>query len=53
MQAMTGAMAIQGAWLACPDDLRSQMPRDVIHHATIALLVLGILGRLIKQGDAK
>ena len=56
VQAMTVAGAIQGAWLAIPASLQDQIPGDIVKGVTIALLVLGVLGRLVKQdkvsGDA-
>lgn len=49
VQAMTLAVALQGAWLAVPDDLRVTVPPLVAHGITIGLLVFGIVGRLIDQ----
>lgn len=49
VQAMALALAIQGAWPSIPDDLKAQLPAEAVHWVSIALLVAGILGRLVKQ----
>lgn len=49
VQSMTIATAIQGAWMAVPDDMRSHVPSGAVYGLTIALLVAGIVGRLITQ----
>lgn len=49
VQAMTLAGSLQGAWLAVPDDLRANVPKHLVHWITIALLVAGIVGRLVQQ----
>lgn len=49
VQAMTLAGSLQGAWLAVPDDLRSNVPGMLVHVVTIVLLVAGIAGRLVQQ----
>jgi len=49
VQAMTAALALQGAWAALPDDMRSSVPANVVQWATFVLLALGIGGRLVKQ----
>lgn len=49
MQAMTLAGAIQGAWLYLPDDLRSAVDPKLMHGVTLALLALGVVGRIVKQ----
>lgn len=50
VQAMALAGAIQGAWVFVPDDLKSRVPDDIASVITAALMVLGIIGRLIPQG---
>lgn len=47
---MLAATALQGAWMYIPDDLRAEVPKDIIHFVTIGLLVLGVAGRMVKQG---
>lgn len=49
MQCMALALALQGAWEFIPDDLRSGVPPRAVTVITLGLLVLGIVGRLIKQ----
>lgn len=49
MQAMAAGLALQGAWQAAPDDLKASVPHTWVSYATMALLVLGMLGRLVKQ----
>ena len=48
------AMAVQGAaaaWLSVPDDLRAAVPDDWMAAGAVALAVLGIVGRLVDQGE--
>jgi hypothetical protein len=49
VQAMTGAAALLGAWEVVPADLKAQLPPGLVHGVSIALLVLGIAGRLVTQ----
>ena len=49
MHAMTLALAVQGAWLAVPDDLRQVVPQWASYAVTGVLLVAGLLGRLVDQ----
>lgn len=51
MNCMVIATAIQGAWVYIPDDLRANVPAHLISTVTILLLTLGIVGRLVKQGN--
>jgi len=51
MQAMGAAFALQGAWVFIPDDLKARAGDDTAAWVTGALLVLGMIGRLVKQGD--
>ena len=50
VQAMAAVVAIEGAWLALPPDLKSRVPESWVDAVTMALLVLGIVGRLVDQG---
>ena len=50
VQAMVASSAIQGTWLALPPDMRSTIDGGVVSALTIAMLVLGIVGRLVYQG---
>lgn len=49
MQCMAWALAIQGAWELAPDDLKAGMPPKLVTVVTVSLLVLGIVGRMVKQ----
>lgn len=49
MQAMGLGLALQGAWQAAPDDMKGTIPHAWVSYATMALLVLGMVGRLVKQ----
>jgi len=51
VQAMALAVAIQGAWMFIPDDMKASIPKGVVEGVTIALLVLGVAGRVVKQAD--
>lgn len=48
-QAMALAVAIQGAWMFIPEDMKQSLPKDLIGYATMALLALGVIGRVVKQ----
>jgi len=49
LQAMALTAAIQAAWSALPDDLKQHVPAGIVTAVSIALLLLGIGGRLVKQ----
>lgn len=53
VQAMVVAGAIQGAWLFIPEDMKDSLPPGLVSKATIALLALGVAGRLVKQEQKK
>ena len=50
VQAMTVAAAIQGAMLALPPEMAARIPDAWADAASMAVLILGIIGRLVKQG---
>jgi hypothetical protein len=50
VNAMIAAAAIQGAWLQIPEDMKAHIPEAMVSGVTIALLVLGVAGRIVKQG---
>lgn len=50
MQAMTLAGALQGTWVTLPEELKAQVPTNLVHYITLALVISGIIGRLVKQG---
>ena len=49
VQSMALSAVLLAAWQALPDELREALPRALPHWLAIALLVLGIAGRLVKQ----
>lgn len=49
IQAMGAAAAIQGAWVFVPEDMKASLPPDLVRWVTVALLVVGIFGRLVQQ----
>jgi hypothetical protein len=49
LQAMVLVAAIQGGWAALPDDLKQHFPSKIVAGVSVALLVLGVGGRLVKQ----
>jgi Na+-transporting NADH:ubiquinone oxidoreductase subunit NqrB len=53
VHAMAGAIAVQAAWQVLDADLRASLPADWVRALTVALLVLGILGRVIDQDKPK
>jgi hypothetical protein len=50
VQAMTAAIALQAGWQAMPPDLAERIPGEWVTGLSIAVLVLGIVGRLVDQG---
>jgi hypothetical protein len=52
LQAMVLVAAIQGGWAAIPDDLKQHFPEKLVAATSVALLVLGIGGRLVRQRKA-
>ncbi|MBV9548262.1 MAG: hypothetical protein JO256_01155 [Alphaproteobacteria bacterium] len=49
VQAMVLTAAVQAAWAALPDDLKSHVPGRIVTALSLLLLVLGICGRLVQQ----
>lgn len=49
VQAMVIAGAIQGAWVFIPPEMMASIPSEWVRVITIALLVLGVVGRLVEQ----
>ncbi|WP_197031651.1 hypothetical protein [Bordetella petrii] len=49
---MAVAVAVQGTWAAMPDDLKAGIPPGWVTGVSIAVLVLGAVGRFIKQGSS-
>ena len=53
VQAMALAGALQLVWIGLPDDLKASVPRNLITYITVALLALGVCGRLVQQVPPK
>jgi hypothetical protein len=49
VQAMALTAAIQLSWTALPEDLKRHFPPRLVTAVSIALLLLGIGGRLVRQ----
>lgn len=49
VQAMVAAGVLQAAWEVMPVDLKAGIPPKLVTWITLALLALGIVGRLVKQ----
>jgi hypothetical protein len=49
LQAMALTAAIQAAWAAMPDDIKSHFPEKLVMAVSVGLLLLGIGGRLVRQ----
>lgn len=43
------ALAVQATWASLSDDMRSEFPKHAVTVLTVALLIMGTTGRLIKQ----
>jgi hypothetical protein len=50
VQCMLVAGALQAGWEFLPDDLKSSLDPSTVKTVTVVLLVLGVVGRLVKQG---
>jgi hypothetical protein len=50
MQAMALAGTLQTVWLTIPDDLKTQVPHNLVNYLTLVLVVAGMVGRTVKQG---
>ena len=51
VQGMALGVALQGAWLSIPEDMKASVPQEWVAAITMALLALGIIGRLVDQGE--
>ena len=49
VQAMALTGVVQATWLAMPEDMKASIPANWVQYLTLALLVLGIVGRMVKQ----
>ena len=53
VQAMGVAGAVQAAWLILPADMKATIPPAWVQWLTVALLVMGVFGRLVDQPEVK
>lgn len=53
IQAQIVAGGILGSWSMIPESLRANIPQNVVIGVAITLLVLGVIGRLIKQDSVE
>ncbi len=53
VQAQLAAGSILGSWRLIPEDLKQNLPQNIVIGVAIALLVLGVIGRLIKQDNVE
>lgn len=53
VQAMALAGSIQGAWMFIPEDMKSSISPNIVQGVTVALLILGIAGRMVDQPKTK
>lgn len=51
VQAMALAIAVQATWANLPPDLKHSVPDAYVTYGTLALLALGIIGRLVSQAS--
>lgn len=51
VQAMILAGAVQGAWASLPDEMKATVSDDWLRYGTIALMILGVIGRLVAQSS--
>lgn len=49
IQAQIVAGGILGSWSVIPESLKESIPQNVVIGVAVLLLVLGVIGRLIKQ----
>ena len=50
VQAFVLATAMQATWAGLPPDMKASLPAELVTWATIAICILGLIGRLIDQG---
>ena len=52
VQAFVLAGALQAVWMQLPPDMKTKIPDNLVSVATIAICVLGVIGRLTSQPKA-
>lgn len=53
VQAQVLSVAVLGGWQATPDELRAAVPAWAVVSIAVALLLAGIVGRLIDQPEVR
>jgi hypothetical protein len=53
VHAMAAAAAVQVTWASIDEAMRDKLPDNLVLYLTLALLFLGLVGRLVKQKDQK
>jgi hypothetical protein len=53
VQCNAAAVALLGAWQALPADLKAAVPPELVHYGAIALVALGLAGRLVQQASVQ
>lgn len=51
--ALAVAVALQATWLELPPEWKAAVPAQLVHFMTIGVLVMGFLGRLLRQPDRR
>ena len=51
VQAMIAVGAIQTTWLNLPEEMKQAVPDQYINYITIALIIFGVFGRVVSQGE--
>lgn len=52
VQAMAAVAVLQTAWPQIPDDIKASWPPHLVHWVTVALVVAGVVGRVVAQPKA-
>jgi hypothetical protein len=53
IQALAASAAINGAWLALSPEMVAAFPPHLAQYVSVALAVLGVIGRLVPQPPSK
>ena len=48
-RAMVIAAALQTGWMQIPENFKADVPPSFVHWLTVAILVAGVVGRVVKQ----
>lgn len=46
VRCMSAGLAIQGAWMFIPEDMKDSLPKSLVSVVTITLLFLGVAARI-------